>query len=98
MQSYINEEKMKKTINKSEIYSQNSTSVFDKINDLIDSFIVDYKSKNSAKINDINIDFKNKFTVLKNNNQNNIYVLKKNLSNYSETKEKVESSFNNLAN
>ena len=77
------------------IYEENTLNIED-INTSIESLNLNYKTDNSDKLNNLALNFKNKFKTIISIHDDNILVLKKNMETYITTSEKVSKMFDDI--
>lgn len=96
MKNILNDELLKKSIEKIKIYQTDENNQLSNIKRIIDGIGYNYKSTNTNKIEELNLLISTKFNTMRNIHSNNIYVLNHNIDKYRNVRVQVENKFNNI--
>lgn len=94
--NFLNTEEISKTIKKLELEIKDEKLNLDDIESSIEALNLNYKTDNSDKLNNLALNFKNKFKTIISIHDDNILVLKKNMETYITTSEKVSKMFDDI--
>lgn len=96
MKSILNEENLRQSIEKINIYQNDENNQLSSIKNIMDGIGYFYVSQNTRKIDEINLNMSKKITTIKNIHYNNVYILNHNIFKYQNIKIQVENKFNNI--
>ncbi len=94
--NFLSTEEISKTIKNLEVETKDEQLNIEDINTSIESLNLNYKTDNSDKLNNLALNFKNKFKTIISIHDDNILVLKKNMETYITTSEKVSKMFDDI--
>ncbi len=94
--NFLSTEEISKTIKNLEVETKDEQLNIEDINAAIESLNLNYKTDNSDKLNNLALNFKNKFKTIVSIHDNNILVLKKNMETYIATSEKISKMFDDI--
>ncbi len=94
--NFLSTEEISKAIKNLEVETKDEQLNIEDINAAIESLNLNYKTDNSDKLNNLALNFKNKFKTIVSIHDNNILVLKKNMETYIATSEKISKMFDDI--
>ena len=98
MENVINEEEIKKSIDKIKNYKEQENIIFDNISDNFVDINYNYKTQNKEKLEYLQAEIINKFAIITKNHNNNILIIEKNLNKYIEKRKNVKQIFEKIDN